>query len=80
VDSYCGAAAVRAHRRRDRQAALRLTGRRRGQHSRIAAGGVVAGGLAYLFVGSGGSILGVPILLYVAITAGAVYSMYRIRI
>ncbi len=61
------------------QAALQLTGRRRGRHSGlVCAGCVLAGGLLGSLAISGG--LGLFSLLYLALSASAAYTRFRVSI
>ncbi len=66
------------------EAAMRLTGRRRGRYSAlIAAAGVLLGGLApllYILLVSGRFIPNLSLLLYAGIATAAVYGRFRMRI
>lgn len=61
------------------QAAVQLTGRRRGRQSGfVCAGGVLAGGVAagYLFIGA----MGLFTLLYLALAASAAFARFKVSI
>jgi len=61
------------------QIALQLTGRRRGRYSGyVAAGGVLAGGIASAFLLVGG--LGLFTLLYLALATSAAYARFKVSI
>ncbi len=61
------------------QIALQLTGRRRGRYSAyVAAGGVLAGGIASAFLLVGG--LGLFTLLYLALATSAAYARFKASI
>lgn len=61
------------------QVALQLTGRRRGRYSGyLAAGGVLAGGIASALLLFGG--LGIFTLLYLALASSAAYARFKVSI
>ena len=61
------------------QIALQLTGRRRGRYSGyVAAGGVLAGGIASAFLLVGGP--GIFTLLYLALATSAAYARFKVSI
>ncbi len=61
------------------QIALQLTGRRRGRYSGyLAAGGVLAGGIASALLLFGG--LGIFTLLYLALASSAAYARFKVSI
>lgn len=61
------------------QFSLQLTGRRRGRYSGyMAAGGVLAGGIASAFLLLGG--LGIFTLLYLALASSAAYARFKVSI
>lgn len=66
------------------EAAMRLTGRRRGRQSAlVAAAGTLIGGLApllYIFIMTGVFVPNLSLLLYAGIAAAAVYGRFRMRI
>lgn len=63
------------------EAALRLTGRRRGRYSGlVAAAGVVVGALALGLLLAGQIVLSLTVLLYTGIVAATVYGRFRLRI
>lgn len=63
------------------EAALRLTGRRRGRYSgHVAAGGVVVGALALGLILTGQIVLSLTFLIYTGIVAATVFGRFRLRI
>ncbi|GIL08523.1 MAG: hypothetical protein BroJett033_0340 [Chloroflexota bacterium] len=63
------------------EAALRLTGRRRGRYSgAVAAAGVVVGALALGLVLTGQVVFSLTFLAYTGIVAATVYGRFRLRI
>ena len=63
------------------EAALRLTGKRRGRYSGyIAAAGVVVGALLPGLVMFGQLFFSLPLLIYIGVVAFTVYGRYRMRI
>lgn len=63
------------------EAALRLTGRRRGRYSgQVAAAGVVVGVLALGLILTGGIVLSLTFLVYTAVVAATVFGRFRLRI
>lgn len=63
------------------EAALRLTGRRRGRYSgQVAAAGVVAGVLILGLILTGGIVLSPTFLIYAAVVAATAFGRFRVRI
>jgi len=63
------------------EAALRLTGRRRGRYSgQVAAAGVVVGVLALGLILTGGIVLSLTFVVYTGVVAATVFGRFRLRI